>query len=79
VFEGVVVLLFDLSDAEVALLKIPDEDLVADNFFGVEGALFFALTLLHSAALTDESEDGFWIEWEWLELVGSVDVLCIAD
>jgi hypothetical protein len=60
VFEGIVVLLFDLSDTEVSLLKIPDEDLVADNFLGVEGALFLALTLLNSATLTDEGEDGFW-------------------
>jgi hypothetical protein len=79
VFEGIVVFFFDLSDTEVSLLKIPDEDLVADNFFGVEGALFLALALLNSAALTDEGEDGFWFKWEWLELVGSVDVLGVAD
>jgi hypothetical protein len=61
VFEGVVILLFDLSDAEVSLVKIPNVDLVADDFFGVEGTLFFALTPLNSAALTDESEDRFWL------------------
>jgi hypothetical protein len=79
VFEGVVVLLLDLSDAKVSLVEIPNEDFVADDFFGVEGTLFFAVTLLNSAALTDEGENGFWFEWEWLELVGSVDVLGVAD
>jgi hypothetical protein len=79
VFEGVVVLLFDLSDAKISLVKIPNEDLVADDFLGVERALLFAMTLLNSAALTGEGEDGFWFEWEWLEPVGSVDVLGVAD
>jgi hypothetical protein len=77
-FEGVVVLLSDLSNAEISLVKVPDEDFIADDFFGIEGALFFALALLNSAALTDEGEDGFRFEWEWLELVGSVDVLGVA-
>jgi hypothetical protein len=79
VFEGIVILLFNLSDAEVSLAKIPNEDLVTDDFFGVEGALFFALPFLDSAALTDESEDRFRVKWEWLELVGSIDVLGVAD
>jgi hypothetical protein len=79
VFEGVVVLLFDLSDAKVSLVEIPDEDLVTDDFLGVEGTLFLALTLLNSAALADESEDGFWFKWKWLELVCSVDVFGVAN
>jgi hypothetical protein len=79
VFEGIVVLFSDLRDAEVPLVEVPNVDLVADNFLGVEGALFFALALLNSAALTDKGEDGLWFEWEWLELVGSVDVLGVAD
>jgi hypothetical protein len=79
VFECVKVIFFDLSDAELLLGDIPGVDLVADYFLGVGGALFFAKSLLNSTAFTDEGKDRFWVEWEWLEFVGSVDVFGVTD